>query len=168
MLVNAALENPGLFDRLVLVSAPADDGVEGSRFPRPTGFIAKYRAAVAVEDWHEIARIHASNLVPEPEAVDLRKMVEMSMRNINHDIASRFFDSNPTMDITDLVNGLPMPVLVMHGTADTQAPFSGSEYLAQQIPNSQHYAFEGKGHIPMQTATKEFISALSKFLASTG
>ena len=54
MLVNAALEKPGLFDRLVLVSVPADDGVEGSRFPRPTGFIADYRAAVAVEDWHEI------------------------------------------------------------------------------------------------------------------
>ena len=79
----------------------------------------------------------------------------------------RFFDPDPAMDITGLVADLPMPVLVMHGTADRQVPFAGSEYLAQQIANSQHYAFEGKGHVAVQTATKEFIAALGKFLSAT-
>ncbi len=167
MLTHAALVNPDLFDRLVLVSTPADDGVEGARFPRPKRFIEECRAAVAAEDWALVAKLRAGNVVPEPEALDLRNMIEASSLNANREHLRRFYDPDPEMDITDLVAKLPMPVLVMHGTADLQASFAGSEYLAEQIPNGQFYAFEGKGHIPMQTANKEFCAALSNFLIST-
>ena len=167
MLAHAATENPGLFERLVFVAAPADDGVEGSRFPRPTQFMSNFRAAVAAEDWHQVATLHAVNLVPEPEAHDLRGLILTTMLKEPRNVVRHFLDSNPEMDLTGLAGELPMPVLVMHGTADTQAPFSGSEFLAKHIPKGQHYIFDGKGHLPMQTATKEFCAALSNFLAST-
>jgi len=167
ILTHAALMYPDLFDRLILVSTPADDGVEGSRFPRPPQHVKEFKAAVAAQDWPLVAKLRASNSVPEPEAVDLRNLMETSGLNANRESLRRFYDPNPEMDITNLAANLPMPVLVMHGTADVQAPFEGSEFLAEQIPNGQLYAFEGKGHIPVRTATKEFCTALSNFLTST-
>ncbi len=167
MLTHAALANPDLFDRLVFVSAPADDGVGNSRFPRLREVVEEFNAAVEAEDWPQVAHLMASNVVPEPDAQDLRKLIEGTMMNADREFLRHFFNPNPEMDISDVVADLEIPVLVMHGTADVQAPFNGSEHLARQIGNSQHYAFEGKGHLPMQTATKEFCAALRNFLVST-
>ncbi len=167
MLAHAATENPDLFKRLILVGPMADDGMDGSRFPRSPQYIANYQSAVAKEDWPQAAKVHATNIVPKPEALDIRNMVEAGFQNANRDFIRRFLDPDPMMDITGLVAGLQMPVLLMHGTADTQTPFAASEYLAERIPNCQLYAFEDKGHLPMQTATKEFCGALRNFLIAT-
>jgi hypothetical protein len=78
-----------------------------------------------------VGKIHAANLVPEPEAIDLRRLIEMRTRNADRGILRRFLNPDPSMDITNLTAKLDMPVLVMRGTADTQLPFEGSEYLAR-------------------------------------
>ena len=98
--------------------------------------VEEFNAAVEAEDWPLVAHLMASNVVPEPDAQDLRKLIEGSMLNANREFLQHFFDPNPEMDISDLVTDLRIPVLVMHGTADVQAPFNGSEHLARQIRNS--------------------------------
>lgn len=49
------------------------------------------------------------------------------------------------------VEGISVPTLIVHGTADRILPFENSVLLAQRIPTSRLISVEGNGHlIPME------------------
>ena len=39
-----------------------------------------------------------------------------------------------------------------------------AEQIAAGLPNARLYAFEGKGHLPIFTATEEFCEVLRRFV----
>jgi hypothetical protein len=43
-------------------------------------------------------------------------------------------------------------------------PLEVGRYLAQHIPGAQFYAFKGRGHVPVLTATGEFCDVLRCFV----
>jgi pimeloyl-ACP methyl ester carboxylesterase len=63
-----------------------------------------------------------------------------------------------------LLAAIPMPVLVMHGREDRLLAFAAAEQIAAGLPDARLYAFEGKGHLPIFTATDEFCEALRRFV----
>jgi pimeloyl-ACP methyl ester carboxylesterase len=57
-----------------------------------------------------------------------------------------------------------VPTLVAHGREDRLVLFEAAEELAARLPRAQLYAFEGKGHFPIFTATDEFCDVLRRFV----
>jgi hypothetical protein len=46
-------------------------------------------------------------------------------------------------------------------------PCAASEVIAARIPGAQLYLFDGRGHIPMCSATEEFCAALGNFIRTS-
>lgn len=46
----------------------------------------------------------------------------------------------------DFLQGVPGPVLVIHGTADDQIPLSNSEHMVSMLPNAKLFPIEGADH----------------------
>jgi pimeloyl-ACP methyl ester carboxylesterase len=75
-----------------------------------------------------------------------------------------FYDPDPEADVSGLLRDLGRPTLIMHGTDDRLILFDTAKYMAEQIPGATLYAFEGKGHMPIFTATTEFCGVLRRFV----
>jgi pimeloyl-ACP methyl ester carboxylesterase len=56
------------------------------------------------------------------------------------------------------------PTLVLHGTQDARVPMATAHYLAERLPDSRLYLFEGAGHLPIFTATAEFCDVVRRFV----
>jgi pimeloyl-ACP methyl ester carboxylesterase len=69
-------------------------------------------------------------------------------------------------DFSAAVHTLPQPVHLIWGEADTIAPLRTGELLARRLPRAQLATLPGVGHMPMETATREFLVLLSHALAS--
>ena len=59
---------------------------------------------------------------------------------------------------------MPNFTLIVHGDADDVVQYPYSVTMADRIPNAQLYAFEGRGHLPIFTATREFCDVLRHFM----
>jgi pimeloyl-ACP methyl ester carboxylesterase len=59
------------------------------------------------------------------------------------------------------------PTLVLHGTHDRRVPLSAAHYLAEHLPDARLYLFEGRGHLPIFTATTEFCDVRRRFVTTS-
>jgi pimeloyl-ACP methyl ester carboxylesterase len=75
-----------------------------------------------------------------------------------------FFDVDPNVEVMAILPEIVVPALVTHGRADRLIHFAAAECLAARLPDAQLYAFEGKGHLPLFTATDEFCDVLRRFV----
>jgi pimeloyl-ACP methyl ester carboxylesterase len=68
----------------------------------------------------------------------------------------------------DVLAGLTVPVLIIHGTADTVIDPSAAEYAAGKIPNASLRWFVDVGHLPFAERVDEFDTALGEFADRCG
>jgi pimeloyl-ACP methyl ester carboxylesterase len=100
----------------------------------------------------------------EPGTEELKRLlIERGLR-LSPETVLSFYDPDPDVDVSPLLGRVMVPTLVMHGTAEQLIPFTAAEYLVRELPDAQLYAFEGKGHLPIFTATDEFCSVLRSFV----
>jgi pimeloyl-ACP methyl ester carboxylesterase len=59
-----------------------------------------------------------------------------------------------------------VPVLVIHGTADTMVPFDHATHIAAAIPGTELITIEGGGHSCLFTHIEQMRTGISGFLAS--
>jgi len=95
---------------------------------------------------------------------ELREQTISSRLLLPHETILSFFDLDPGKDVMPLLPDIRMPVLVTHGREDRVLAFTAAEEIASELPNAQLYAFEGKGHLPIFTATDEFCRVLRRFV----
>ncbi len=86
--------------------------------------------------------------------------------HLPRDTILSFYDPDPDMNILPILGWIAVPTLVAHGREDRLNDFTAAEYITARIPGSRLYAFEGKGHNPMFSATEEFCEALKRFVRS--
>ena len=60
-----------------------------------------------------------------------------------------------------------VPLLVVHGTADSAAPFAQGKALAAAVPGAQLLAIEGGEHVSIFTHRQEIRARICAFLAAT-
>src|SRR5262249_24782022 len=58
-----------------------------------------------------------------------------------------------------------MPVLVIHGTRDRQAPYGGAIDWASMLPNARLLTIEGAAHLPWIEEPKKVFDSIRAFLA---
>lgn len=69
-----------------------------------------------------------------------------------------------TVDNADLLTGLRLPTLVLHGTADVVVAPSVAEYAAGKIPGAVLRWFSDVGHLPFVEHAEEFDAELCAFV----
>lgn len=64
----------------------------------------------------------------------------------------------------DLLAGLPVPALIMHGDLDTVVDPSAARHAGGLIPRSRLSVWEGGGHAPFMENEGRFISEIDEFI----
>ncbi len=68
--------------------------------------------------------------------------------------------------LTDELDQLTIPVLVVTGDDDRIVPTSQSIQLAEDIPNAKLVVFEDCGHVPQEECPQQFLDAVIEFIDS--
>ncbi len=111
-----------------------------------------------------VAAALVREIITEPGTEDLAKATIRRLSLIGHDTWLNFLDPGVGVKIAPLLTEVKVPTLVIHGTDDRAVPFEQGRYIASRIPDAQLCAFEGKGHLPIYTATHEFCDVLRQFV----
>lgn len=67
-------------------------------------------------------------------------------------------------DVTDLLDRVTVPALVIAGTHDRLTVSSAAEYLAEHLPKAQLEVLEGSGHMTMLERHERFNRMVAEFL----
>ncbi|HYZ64450.1 MAG TPA: alpha/beta hydrolase [Acetobacteraceae bacterium] len=71
----------------------------------------------------------------------------------------------PGFDLRDALGRIDVPTLVLAGSVDPNAPPTGMERMAAQIPEARCVVLEGVGHLAHVEQPEEFNAAVDQFLA---
>jgi pimeloyl-ACP methyl ester carboxylesterase len=102
----------------------------------------------------------------EPATRELQELFVRTRLELPDETMQSFFDPDPTVEVTPILGEIDIPVLVTHGSADRMIEFMAAEFIAARLPDARIYAFQGKGHMPLFTATDEFCEVLRNFVRS--
>jgi pimeloyl-[acyl-carrier protein] methyl ester esterase len=67
-------------------------------------------------------------------------------------------------DLRELLPRVDLPVLLLHGDADTICPPGAARFMAGQLPRATLRLFEGCGHAPFLSRPGEFNHILARFI----
>ena len=167
--VNLAARYPHLVEKLVII------GTSPSRILAPD-----YPVPVADQQW----RLEMLKLVQAGDydrAIDIflgkgfsepgtRPLLERSARlwrEMPRPVLHNFLTVvDPDFDVRPLLPTLRPPSLILQGAEDRLVPPAACRWIAEQIPGSKLYLFEGQGHMPQFRAPAEFADVLRRFLRS--
>jgi class 3 adenylate cyclase/pimeloyl-ACP methyl ester carboxylesterase len=166
--VNMTTAYPGLVERLVLVgprpishTAPDLPDAEAREFHRR---IAEMVEAGDVED---AARAFVARVFSEPGSGKLIEGFLKGIRQLPREVIRSFFvENDPDRDLRPLLPRVTVPTLVIHGEDDRLNPFELGRYIADQIPGAKFYAFPGRGHGLIRTATAQLVQIVRHFIAT--
>jgi pimeloyl-ACP methyl ester carboxylesterase len=164
--VRLAATYPHLMKGLVLVGTHIDIGRARPLFPPRQSWRALFPEQLTADNLAAALPIFASFVYSEPGTQDLADQLVRHTLSLRSETALAFFANDPTADMLPLLPLVRVPTLVMRGTADLMGSMEGARYLADQIAGAQFYVFEGRGHLPSQTATTEFCEVLRHFVRS--
>lgn len=66
----------------------------------------------------------------------------------------------------ELVSGIFVPTLVLHGDQDNLVPVEGGHKFIKHLPNAKGIIYEGIGHIPQEEIPKRSVQDLRDFVES--
>jgi DNA-binding SARP family transcriptional activator/pimeloyl-ACP methyl ester carboxylesterase len=168
LLLRVAAEHPALIARLVLLGTPVDDAGPESPFPRAREAVRPIQDALAADDLPRAVTEFCRMLFSEPDVEDLVELHIRSILGLPKETVLAFFDPDPEVDVRPFLARIKVPTLVTHGTADRRVDPACGPYIAKRIARGRFYPFEGKGHLAICSAAKEFCRVLRDFLRETG
>jgi pimeloyl-ACP methyl ester carboxylesterase len=163
-MVKLAVRHPQLVDKLVLAASPVDDGTAGSFAPPEGDWVAGFIEALKKKDVEQVMANFIPVIVSGPGTEHLVKQTLERCLALPPETIFSFFSRDAETDIKPLLGQVRTPTLVTHGTADNLVPLRVGHFIAENIPDARFHAFEGGGHIFMQTATGEFCEVLRQFV----
>ena len=163
LLLKLAHIEPRLFAKLVTIGC--SPGPPGQFFSEE--YLREHRRLVDKGDLEAIVRFHTSLVFSEPATRELRELFVRTRLELPSETMLSFFDPDPTVEVTPILGEIAVPVLVTHGSVDRLILLEAAELIRARVPDARFYVFEGKGHLPLFTATDEFCEVLRGF-AQTG
>ena len=82
------------------------------------------------------------------------------------EVAAGYLEAIYNTDVTDLVEEIRAPALVLHYRGDRVIPFAGGEALAAALPSARFVAKDGAWHLPDARDVGDIIGAVEELLSS--
>jgi 3-oxoadipate enol-lactonase len=145
-----ALAHPRFVDRLILVVTSAGGATHVSTSPEVMR--ALMPGDEEVESGEGARRVCSLVAGPgfaerHPEAIE--EFVEIAQHNPMHvDAYLRQLAACRAHDVSDRLDAIAAPTLVIHGDADPRVPVENGRRLAAGIAGAELIVYEGVGHIP--------------------
>ena len=79
-------------------------------------------------------------------------------------VARATLDILATADLREMLPAVDLPVLLIHGSADTVCHPSAAQYMAERLPDARLEIIDGAGHAPFLSRPVDFTMMLRKFL----
>lgn len=111
-----------------------------------------------------IGRMFATGEIKSEELPELNKLLEQ-IALPDKEVAISSLKILQEMDLRELLSTIELPTLIISGEEDLICPPAASVYLAEQIPDSRYYSFDGCGHAPFLTRAAVMNKILSGFHA---
>ena len=162
----AAARHPGRFSRLVLVGSTARFVQDGA-WPaaQPPELLDTFRHAIAGDARTTLTRF-----------VMLFNQGDTKARSVARALTPLLADGLPATatllrglgwladaDLRDLLAGLTLPTLLLHGDQDPLMPYAAAETLAARIPGARLERFAGCAHAPFISTPERFVDVLRSF-----
>ena len=163
MLVRLAVAAPYRLKRLVLLGTPLDI-TPGSMSLVPSEVDDRFRAALRAGDLERAMPHFVATVVSDPDTGELAEQFTRNVLRLPRESILSTWTPDPTVDIAPILDQVKMPALILHGTEDRRVSVAAARYLAQHLPDARLHLFEGRGHLPIFTATAEFCDVLREFV----
>ncbi|MDX8460549.1 alpha/beta fold hydrolase [Mesorhizobium humile] len=149
--------------------------VKGWRARGDAGEIATREAAATLmrESWGKpnpmFRQAFCSMFIPGATHEHFAWMDDLMLRTVSPDDAWRLQSSFSVIDVSDLLDKVRVPTLVLHARDDNVAPVESGRTMAAGIPGARFIELESQNHILLEgePAFEEFIDHVRAFIAET-
>ena len=165
--INYAARHPERVSKLILYGAYAR-GVwrrgdeEAAREYR--AIIELVRAGWA-RDNPAFRQVFTSRFLPGGTEEQLRWYTELAKKTTSANIAAPILETRGSIDVSDLLERVDIPTLILHSRNDAVVPFAEGKYLASRIPNAQFVELDSRNHVLIEEepAWQRFCDAVLDF-----
>lgn len=118
------------------------------------------------QDTPAYRQLFTSLFIPEGSEEQMAWFSELERRTTRPEIAARILEAFGAIDVSNQLQHVRAPTLVLHARGDARVPFEQGRMLAAGIPDAQFVALEGRNHILLEhePAWLRFQMALTEFL----
>jgi pimeloyl-ACP methyl ester carboxylesterase/DNA-binding CsgD family transcriptional regulator len=111
-------------------------------------------------------QLFTSRFIPDGTAEQLAWFNDLCRRTTSGEIAAHLLRMRAGLDITDLLEQVRVPTLVVHAREDNIVPIAEGRLLATAIPDAQFVELESKNHVLLEDepAWPRFQEAVLSFL----
>ena len=163
-LMMLASRYPDMFGKLVLIGSSADwiSSDDGSSEYDEWG--AAILQDLERRGYEEVIRDFAQEILSEPGVEEMREAdVQMALQ-MPVETMRAFAMNAPRGNAEEICRAIHTPTLLAHGSDDLDTPIEYARSLLKLLPNAELYVFEGRGHLPIFTATHEFCEVFDQFV----
>ncbi|WP_343231088.1 alpha/beta hydrolase [Thalassovita aquimarina] len=109
-----------------------------------------------------------SMFAPGASDVELHELIQMQQNSTDAERAVHIREVIAKYDVTDLLERVPCPVLIVHSLRDSLHPFSQARLLARHLPDSEMLPLDSPNHIllPGEPAFARMMDAVDAFLSA--
>lgn len=170
--VRYAAEHPEDVSHLILIGGYA----RGAHCRDDPKAASLYRAvteifAAGLDDNNPAFRdVFTRRFIPDGDPEKIRWFNDLCRRATDAETGARLLAARGDMDVTDWLERVQCPTLVLHAQGDGVAPLAEGRLLAQRIPGAEFHVLESDNHIlqPDEPACAEAQGAILHFVGAAG
>ena len=152
--VAAAHRFPDRVDGLVLVAGRTDYSAD----ERTTGFVKGLRTR-----FEQTLDVFVPMCLPEDEEGHLKRWLRDIIARTGPERSAALVESFYDVEVGDLLPGVEVPSLVVHGEVDQINPVDHAHDFASGLPDAELLVLDDTGHVPTLSRPLEVAAAIERF-----
>jgi len=113
-------------------------------------------------------QMFTSQFVPDATKEQADWFNDLQRASCSPENAVRYRKTTENIDVSELLDKVTMPTLVMHARDEVRVPFENGRRLAAGIPGARFVALQGRNHLILEhePAYPRFLEEIRSFLST--
>jgi pimeloyl-ACP methyl ester carboxylesterase/DNA-binding CsgD family transcriptional regulator len=115
-------------------------------------------------------QVYTTMFIPDSTPEQFRWFTDLQRMSTSPENAVELIKGFDAMDVTDLLQKVSCPTLVLHARNDARVPFGEGRMIASSIVDAEFVPLESRNHILLehQPAWKQFLAEIDRFVHGQG